>query len=142
MRQIAIEAGADPTLVSHFHGTKQELFLSVIELPFQPADVLPGLLAGDPQDAGARLARFVLGVFESEQERSQIVGLVMARYIVALEPFASRGPAAVAAAIAPSLGLSSCSVLYKVLWFVQLDVRRTINAQPHRQSGNDPGRID
>jgi AcrR family transcriptional regulator len=152
MRQIAIEAGVDPTLVSHFHGTKQELFLSVIELPFQPADVLPGLLAGDPQDAGARLARFVLGVFESEQGRSQIiglvraaasepaaarlvrdlltrevftplaegigsddaayraslvgsqiVGLVMARYIVALEPLASRGPAAVAAAIAPSL---------------------------------------
>jgi AcrR family transcriptional regulator len=152
MRQIAIEAGVDPTLVSHFHGTKQELFLSVIELPFQPADVLPGLLAGDPQDAGARLARFVLGVFESEQGRSQIiglvraaasepaaarlvrdlltrevftplaegigsddaayraslvgsqiVGLVMARYIVALEPLASRGQAAVAAAIAPSL---------------------------------------
>ena len=152
MRQIAIEAGVDPTLVSHFHGTKQELFLSVIELPFQPADVLPGLLAGDPQDAGARLARFVLGVFESEQGRSQIiglvraaasepaaarlvrdlltrevftplaegigsddaayraslvgsqiVGLVMARYIVALEPLASRGQSAVAAAIAPSL---------------------------------------
>jgi AcrR family transcriptional regulator len=152
MRQIAIEAGVDPTLVSHFHGTKQELFLSVIELPFQPADVLPDLLAGDPQDAGSRLARFVLGVFESEQGRSQIVGLVraaasepaaarlvrdlltrevftpltegigsddpayraslvgsqivglvMARYIVALEPLASRDPAAVAAAIAPSL---------------------------------------
>lgn len=152
MRQIALEAGVDPALVSHFHGSKQELFMSVVELPFQPADILPGLLAGPPQGAGARLARFALSVLESEHGRgravgliraaasepaagrlirdlltrevltplaegigsddaayraslvmSQIVGLVMARYIVAVEPLASRDPGAVAAAIAPNL---------------------------------------
>jgi AcrR family transcriptional regulator len=152
MRQVALEAGVDPTLVSHFHGSKQQLFLSVVELPFQPADILPGLLAGDPQEAGARLAHFALGAFESEQGRarivgliraatsepeaarvvrdlltrevltplaegigsdnaayraslvmSQIVGLIMARYIVAVEPLASRDPAAVAQDIAPTL---------------------------------------
>lgn len=152
MRQVALEAGVDPTLVSHFHGTKQELFLSVVELPFKPADILPGLLAGHPQDAGARLARFALEVYESEEGRrrivglvraaasepaaarvirelltrevltplaagigsddaayraslvmSQIVGLTMARYIVGVEPLASRDPMAVADAIAPTL---------------------------------------
>ena len=56
MRQVALEAGVDPTLVSHFHGSKQKLFLAVIELPFSPADVLPELLAGDPQEIGVRFA--------------------------------------------------------------------------------------
>ncbi|WP_414696432.1 TetR family transcriptional regulator [Pengzhenrongella sp.] len=152
MRQVALEAGVDPTLVSHFHGTKQQLFLEVVELPFQPADVLPALLTGDRDDAGARLAHFAIGVFESEQGRSrvvslvraaasepeaarlvrdlltrevltpiaegigsddaayraslvmsQIVGLIMARYIVEVEPLASRDASVIADAIAPTL---------------------------------------
>lgn len=152
MRQVAIEAGVDPTLVSHFHGSKQQLFLAVVELPFQPAEVLPDLMAGDPKETGSRLARFVLSVLESEQGRSrvvgliraatsepeaarlirelitrelltplaegigsddaayrasllasQVVGLTLARYVVAVEPLASRDPAAVADAIAPTL---------------------------------------
>lgn len=151
MRQVAIEAGVDPTLVSHFHGSKQNLFLAVIELPFTPAEVIPSLLAGDPSQIGARLAHFVLGVLESEQGRrrvvgliraaasepaaaqvirelitremltpiaeglgsddaefraslvaSQVVGLAVARCIVAVEPLASREAAAVEAAIAPT----------------------------------------
>ncbi|MHB1490769.1 MAG: TetR/AcrR family transcriptional regulator, partial [Cellulomonas sp.] len=110
------------------------------------------LLEGDPDELGLRLAQFVLGVFESEQSRgqvigivrsaasepeaarlvrelltrevltplaegigvadaefragllgSQVVGMVMARYIVAIEPLASRDAAEVALAIAPNL---------------------------------------
>ena len=152
MRQVAREAGVDPTLVSHFYGSKQQLFVSVVGFPFRPADVLPRLLEGDPDELGLRLAQFVLGVFESEQSRgqvigivrsaasepeasrivrelltrevltplaegigvadaefragllgSQVVGMVMARYIVAIEPLASRDAADVALAIAPNL---------------------------------------
>lgn len=152
LRQVALEAGVDPTLVSHFHGSKQKLFLAVVELPFTPAEVLPGLLAGDPDGVGLRLARFVLGVLESEQGRSrvlgmvraatsepeaarlvrdlltdqlltplaagigaddpafragllmsQFVGLTVARYIVAVEPLASRHADEVVDALAPNL---------------------------------------
>lgn len=152
MRQVAIEAGVDPALVSHFHGSKKQLFLAVVELPFQPADVLPVLLGGNREEIGARLARFALSVLESEVGKgrvigliraatsepaaaevirelitrelliplaegmgsddaafraslvaSQVVGLVMARYIVAVEPLASREAASVANAIAPTL---------------------------------------
>lgn len=152
LRAIALEAGVDPTLVTHFHGSKQNLFLSVVELPFHPPDVLPGLLAGDRGAIGLRLARFVVGVAESEDGHrrvtglvraaasepeaarlvrelvtrelfapiaealdvedaplraslvgSQIVGLVMARYVVAVEPLASCPPDVVIAAIAPTL---------------------------------------
>jgi AcrR family transcriptional regulator len=152
LRSVALEAGVDPTLVSHFHGSKQQLFVTVVELPFRPAEVLPALLAGDREAIGARLARFVLGVLESDEGRrritglvraaasepeaarlvremvmrdvfapiaeslgvedaglraslvgTQVVGLVMSRYIVGVEPLASCDPDTVAGAIAPNL---------------------------------------
>jgi AcrR family transcriptional regulator len=152
LRSIALEAGVDPTLVSHFYGSKQQLFVTVVELPFDPAVVLPQLLEGDRQGIGLRLARFILGMLESDEGRrrmtgivraaasepeaarlvrelitrevlapmaerlgaddaslraalagSQVVGLVMARYVVRVEPLASRDAGAVAEAIAPVL---------------------------------------
>jgi AcrR family transcriptional regulator len=152
LRSIAIEAGVDPTLVTHFHGSKQQLFVTVVELPFEPAVVLPPLLTGDRETVGLRLARFFVGVLESDHGRqritglvraaasepeaarllrelvtrelfgpiaaslgtedarlrasyvgSQLVGLVMARYVVAVEPLASRPPDEVARTIAPVL---------------------------------------
>ncbi len=87
VRQVAIEAGVDPGLVTHFHGTKQQLFVAVADLPFDPPAVLPGLLAGDPAGAGARLARFVAGVLDTEEGRRRVTGLVRA---AASEPAAAR----------------------------------------------------
>lgn len=152
LRSVAQEAGVDPTLVSHFHGSKQQLFVTVVELPFDPSVALPELLAGDKDGVGLRLARFILGILESEEGRqrmtgliraaaseaeaarlvrelvtrelvgriaeslevddaplraslvgSQLVGLVMARYVVGVEPLASRDGATVAELIAPVL---------------------------------------
>ena len=152
LRSVAVEAGVDPSLVSHFYGTKQQLFVAVLELPFEPADVLPGLVEGDRGEIGLRLARFLLGVLESDEGRRrmtgivrsaasepeaarlvrelistrllapmaqglgvedalvrasfcgvQVVGLVMARYVVAVEPLASLAPEQVVAIIAPNL---------------------------------------
>jgi len=87
IRQIAIEADVDPALVRHFHGTKQELFVSVIELPIDPETVLPALLAGDPGAVGERLAGFLLSVIEADPAGSPIVGLARA---AASEPAAAR----------------------------------------------------
>lgn len=152
VRGIAQEAGVDPALVTHFHGSKQALFATVVQLPFDPAEELPRLLDGDRAEVGLRLARFVVGVMESERGRSrmlgllraaasepvaarlvralverevfaplarhlgasdpllrashvgaQVVGLAMARYVIAVEPLASQPPAEVAATIAPNL---------------------------------------
>jgi AcrR family transcriptional regulator len=151
IRAVARTAGVDPALVLHFFGSKQELFLAVVELPFEPEAVAPALLA-DPDEAGARLAHFLLGVLEDPGGRdrvtgivraaasepaaarlvreligrrvlgaiagslgsadadlratlvgSQVVGLVMARYVVGVEPLASLPAEAVARAIAPNL---------------------------------------
>lgn len=153
MRSIAQQAGVDPALVKHYFGSKHALFVDVVELPFDPAQVIPALFAGSDRDQiGARLAGFLVGVFEQPAARqriigllraaasepeaarmvralltreifarvveqlrvddaalranlvaSQVVGLVMARYVVGLEPLASMSADDVAAAVAPNL---------------------------------------
>jgi AcrR family transcriptional regulator len=87
MRAIALEAGVDPALVSHFHGSKQALFVASVELPFDPAEVLPPILAGDPGTIGTRLASFIVGLLETDEGRRRITGLVRA---AASEPEAAR----------------------------------------------------
>jgi AcrR family transcriptional regulator len=87
IRSIATEAGVDPALVVHFHGTKQRLFLAVVELPFDPEQAVPALLEGDPDEVGLRFARFVVGLLESEEGRRRFTGLVRA---AASEPEAAR----------------------------------------------------
>ncbi len=152
MRSIARDAEVDPALVAHFFGTKHELFVDVVELPFDPADVVPALFAGAREELGRRLADFILAALAVPEARrrivglvraaasepeaakmvrellsrelfariveqlgvedaelranlvgSQIVGLVMARHVVGLEPLASLSDEAVARAIAPNL---------------------------------------
>jgi AcrR family transcriptional regulator len=87
MRAIALEAGVDPALVSHYHASKQALFVASVELPFDPSEVLPGILHGDRESIGLRLATFLVGVLESEEGRRRITGLVRA---AASEPEAAR----------------------------------------------------
>ena len=152
LRGIAAEAGVDQKLIAHFFGSKQQLFVAAVGLPFNPGEVLPAILAGDPDSVGERLAALLVEVLEqpelhqrltgvvraaaSEPEvgrmlrefltrelfsptaellgtedgpfranlvGSQIVGLVMARYVIAIEPLATMPPSAVAAAVAPTL---------------------------------------
>jgi AcrR family transcriptional regulator len=150
IRGVAQKAGVDPALVHHFFGSKQKLFLSVTELPFRPEETLPSVLAGRRSEAGLRLARFSVELWENPEARevltgilraavsepeaaqmarelatqpivgaiteilgaddaplranlisSQSVGLVMARYILRVEPIASMDPEALIHAMAP-----------------------------------------
>jgi AcrR family transcriptional regulator len=87
MRAIAAEAGVDPKLVAHFFGSKQQLFVSVVELPFDPAVVVPAVFAGDREGIGERVARFIVGVLEDPDGRRRLTGLVRA---AASEPEAAR----------------------------------------------------
>jgi AcrR family transcriptional regulator len=152
LRSIAAEAGVDQKLIAHYFGSKQQLFVAAVGLPLNPAEVLPAILAGDPDSTRERLAGLLVEVLErpelhrrltgviraaaSEPEvarmlreflarelfrpaaqmlgaddgavranlvGSQLVGLVMARYVIAIEPLATMPPDAVAAAVAPTL---------------------------------------
>ena len=152
LRGIAREARVDPALVTHFFGSKQRLFVEVVELPFDPGQILPQVFAGEPATVGVRFAELVVSLLEDPDARaritgvvraaasepaaarmvrellmreiwapaasllgaddaelrmnlvgSQVVGLVMARYVVGAEPLASLPADEVAAAIAPTL---------------------------------------
>ncbi len=152
VRSIAAAADVDPALVTHFFGSKAELFVAVVQLPVPPALIIAQVVEGDRRHAGERLARFLLGILEDPRGRatitgivraaasepraaelvrelitreiltpmaaalgadqpelraalagSQIVGLVMARYVVGVPPLAAAPPGVVAAAIAPTL---------------------------------------
>lgn len=152
LRAIADEAGVDQKLIAHFFGSKQKLFVAAIGLPFNPAEMLPRVLAGERKQLGRRLADLLFSVLddpafnqrltgvvraaaaEPEVARmmrefltrevfaptaellgnddallranlvgSQIVGLVMARFVVELEPLASTPTRIVADAVAATL---------------------------------------
>jgi AcrR family transcriptional regulator len=87
MRQVAIEAGVDPALVPHYFGSKVRLFAEAAELPAPPEAVVARLVEGPPEEAGQRLAAFVLATLESEDGRNRMLALVRA---ATSEPEATR----------------------------------------------------
>ena len=151
VRAIARQADVDPALVHHYFGSKEQVFVAAMELPFDPAERLPQVLAGDPDQLGERLVRLFLGVwgdpafrtpmlglvrsaFTSEQgatmlrefvgsallgrivaagdapdplrvqaAAAQLVGLVLLRHVVRLEPLASADDEALVALVAPTV---------------------------------------
>lgn len=76
VRGIARVAGVDPALVHHYFGTKEQVFLAAMELPFDPAERLPQVLAGDPDHVGERLVRMFLGLWSDPAFREPMLGLV------------------------------------------------------------------
>jgi len=152
IRAIAADADVDPALVSHYFGTKQELFAAVTDLPWGLDEAMPWIIDGPRSKIGARFSQFFVGVLEDTESRriivslvraaasepqaarlvrelvservlrpiadalesdqpelraglinSQMVGIVMPRYIVGLEPIASLPPDELARAIAPNI---------------------------------------
>ena len=73
IRAIATSAAVDPALVHHFFGSKDQLFLTVLQVPETVLSQVPALLAGDLEKAGERLIRFFLGLFESPDTRAAIL---------------------------------------------------------------------
>ena len=76
IRSIASEANVDPALVHHYFGTKHELFVAAMELPVNPAVVIPALLAPGLDGLGERVTRLFLSVWESPADRSPMLALI------------------------------------------------------------------
>ncbi|WP_030161168.1 TetR/AcrR family transcriptional regulator [Glycomyces sp. NRRL B-16210] len=154
MRRIAAEAGVDPSLIHHYFGSKDDLFLAAIELPMDPAPEVAAVLAGgEVEGAGGRLMHAFVAIWDGPHQdkllavvrsslskpamafvlrqlferrilksieetlgdrvdhiptragfvASQVFGLVVARYILKLEPLASLGAADLAETIGPNI---------------------------------------
>lgn len=76
IRGIARESGVDPALVHHFFGAKEHVFVAAMEFPFDPAESLPHVLAGDPEEIGERLVRFFLSVWNDPASRDPFLATV------------------------------------------------------------------
>jgi AcrR family transcriptional regulator len=80
VRGIARQADVDPALVHHYFGSKEQVFVAAMELPFDPAERLPQVLAGDPAEMGERLVRLFLGIWADPQFRDPMLGLVRSAF--------------------------------------------------------------
>jgi AcrR family transcriptional regulator len=78
LRSIAREARVDQKLVAYFFGSKQKLLAAAVAFPYHPAETIPGVLAGDPEGMGERMASFLLGLLEERDARDRIVALIRA----------------------------------------------------------------
>jgi AcrR family transcriptional regulator len=153
IRAIAGDAGVDPALVHHYFGTKEKLFLAAMNAPLNPGELIPRALAGPREQAGERLIRTALSVWDSAAGTAalamfrsamsnewtarllrefvvtqilrravselildpaeaplrsslvatQIAGIMVARYVLKIEPLAGCDPEVIVAAVAPNV---------------------------------------
>ncbi|MGG5257935.1 TetR family transcriptional regulator [Phycicoccus avicenniae] len=78
LRAVAREADVDTRLVTHYFGSKQNLFISVVDFPFDPEALADGVLAQGPENAGRRLAELTIRTLEDPAARQPMTGLLRA----------------------------------------------------------------
>ena len=67
IRAIAADAEVNPSLVYHFFRSKEGVFTATMELPVNPAELLPALVRSGPREQlGERLVRALLAAWEGE----------------------------------------------------------------------------
>lgn len=76
IRGIAEHADVDPALVHHYFGSKRDLFVETVQLPFDPTHVASVALEGDPAEAGERIVRTLLGVWATDGGRARLQSLL------------------------------------------------------------------
>ena len=152
IRAVGSAAGVDPALVHHYFGSKDDLFLAALQIPYDPRLIVPRVVAAGTDGLGERLVEAFLSIWEDPQTRmpllavvrsglatesagnllaegmlrmiftpvaqaldtpdaplrvqlvaSQMLGLVVARYVLGLEPLASLPPAEVVRLLGPTL---------------------------------------
>ncbi|MEV6494667.1 helix-turn-helix domain-containing protein, partial [Actinoplanes sp. NPDC051633] len=65
IRAIATAADVDPALVHHYFGTKDKLFLASMNMPINPAELVPHARAGPREEGGAAVVRLFNSVWGS-----------------------------------------------------------------------------
>lgn len=82
IRGIATSAGVDPALVHHYFGTKDQLFLSAMNVPMDPAAVIGLAVEGDRSSIGVRLVRTFLSIWDGP---AGVAGVALLRSAVGSE---------------------------------------------------------
>lgn len=69
VRTIAARAGVDAAMVNHWFGGKQGLFAAVVEMPFNPAELVARVTSGDPKELPERLIRTFVTMWDTNEGR-------------------------------------------------------------------------
>jgi AcrR family transcriptional regulator len=68
VRAIARRAGVDPAMVNHWFGGKEGLFAEVVlKVPFNPRELIAGILSGDRDTLGERIIRTFLTNWDAQE---------------------------------------------------------------------------
>jgi AcrR family transcriptional regulator len=86
IRGVAAQAEVDASLVHHYFGTKDDLFLAAMELPFDPRRAMAPAVVGGLDGAGERLLRAFLSLWDDPEVSPVLVGIVRS----ALQPGGER----------------------------------------------------
>ena len=77
IRSIAARAEVDPALIHHYFGTKAKLFREVLDLGFDPLrSVLPAMLDGPREQAGERITRTYVQLFDDPRVREPLLAIM------------------------------------------------------------------
>lgn len=76
VREVAARAHVDGALVHHYFGTKQQLFVAVMQFPVEIGEVVPAVLGGPRDGMGERFVRFVIGLWDRPDVRTLLTGVV------------------------------------------------------------------
>jgi AcrR family transcriptional regulator len=69
VRTIAARAGVDAAMVNHWFGGKQGLFAAIVELPFDPAQLIDAVTNGSPDAMAERLIRTFVTLWDTYEGR-------------------------------------------------------------------------
>ncbi|WP_077796382.1 TetR family transcriptional regulator [Streptomyces sp. JHA26] len=76
LRRIAEAAGVDQSLVHHFYGTKESLFLQALELPGKLEEAITAATRGGLDGIGERMVRAHLSVWDDVSSRPALMTMV------------------------------------------------------------------
>ena len=75
VRAVAAKAGVDPALVHHYFGTKDDLFVAALQLPFDFREVLGPVVAQGPDGAAERLLPTFLMIWDDPDLQTPLLAL-------------------------------------------------------------------
>jgi AcrR family transcriptional regulator len=78
MRGIAKAAGVDPALMYHYFGSKDDVMLASLNVPFDPREVIPALTAEGVSGLGHRIASRFVSIWDDEANQKRLVAVVRA----------------------------------------------------------------
>jgi AcrR family transcriptional regulator len=76
IRAIARAADVDPALVHHFYGTKEGVFIETMQLPINPAELLPKIIAAPPDKLGETMVQVFFGIWGDPDSRAPILAML------------------------------------------------------------------